>query len=101
MTKLFAGPSYIQPRVKATCPVNDEFINLKENIHEFSLKGKIILMGDFNARSGTLNKFVEFDHITRVDNEFTNYLEDIILPICNNVDEIIMNKVKTLDFVLN
>ena len=85
---IFVCTVYTSPRVKATCPVNDEFfINLKD----FSLKGKIILTGDFNARTGTLNDFAEFDHITRVDDEVlpTNYLEDIILPIHNNVDEII------------
>ena len=37
------------------------------------------------------NDFVEYDHIARIDDEIspTTYLENSILPIRNNVDEII------------
>ena len=59
-------------------------------------------MGDFNVRTGTVNDFVEIDHITRVDDVIlpTNYLEDIILPIRNNVDEINEQRQNLLDFCI-
>lgn len=45
-------------------------------------------MGDFNARTGTLNDFVEFDQISWVDSDLlpSNYSEDTNLPLRQNVD---------------
>ena len=34
---------------------------LEQEIHKYSIQGKIILLGDFNARTGTLNDFTEND----------------------------------------
>ena len=34
---------------------------LEQEIHEFSTQGQILLLGDFNARTGTLNDFIEND----------------------------------------
>ena len=34
---------------------------LEQEIHKYSKQGKIILLGDLNARTGTLNDFIEND----------------------------------------
>ena len=55
-------------------------------------------MGDFNARTGTLNDFVELDQISRVDIDLlpSNYLEDVNLPIHQNVDQGVNDQGKQL-----
>lgn len=77
---IFLCTIYIPPRLKSVCPDNDEiFDKLRDSIHEFSEQGKIILMGDFNARTGTLSDFIELDSLSKAENDLfpTNYLEDI------------------------
>lgn len=90
---------YIPPRIKSVCPENDEtFDKLKQCIQEYSTKGKLVLMGDFNARTGSLNDFVELDQLSRVDNDLlpSNYTEDIDLPFRENVDQIVNDQGKQL-----
>ena len=54
-------------------------------------------MGDFNARNGSLNDFVELDELSRPAHDcISNYLEDIILPSRQNVDQIVNNQRKYL-----
>jgi hypothetical protein len=44
---------YIKPRIKAVYPENDElFEQLTYYINKYSQVGKIIVMGDFNSRTG-------------------------------------------------
>ena len=90
---------YIPPRVKSVCPENDEiFENLKTCIQDYSIKGELILMGDLNARTGSLNDFVELDELSRPDHDLlpSNYLEYIILPSRHNVDQIVNDQGKYL-----
>ena len=89
---IFICTHYIPPRIKATCPKNDQlFKHLKEYINEFSALGNIMLMGDFNARTGVANDFIELDHICRADEGIlpSGTLEDRLLPKCFNIDKII------------
>ena len=55
-------------------------------------------MGDFNARTGSLNDFVELDETTTVDYDLlpSNYLEDIDLSSRQNVDQTVNVKGKHL-----
>lgn len=96
---IFLCLAYIPPRVKSVCPENDDiFDRLKSCIQDYSTKGKLILMGDFNARTGRLNDFVELDETTRLDYDLlpSNYLEDIDLPSRQNVDQIVNDQGKYL-----
>ena len=82
---------YIPPRVKSVCPENDEILeNLKTCIQDYSKKGELILMGDLNARTGSINDFAELVELSRPDHDLlpSSYLEDIILPSRQNVDQI-------------
>ena len=89
---IFICTLYIPPRIQATCPKNDQlFEHLKEYINEFSALGNIMLMGDFNARTGIADDFIELDHICQADEAIlpSDYLEDLLLPKRFNVDKII------------
>ena len=77
------------------CPKNDEiFDKLKQCSQEYSVKGNLVLMGDFNARTGTINDFVELDQISYVESDLlpSNYLEETDLLFRQNVDKIVMIK---------
>ena len=99
---------YIPPRIKSVCPENDGiFENLKTCIQDYSKKwitnfnnNNIIndLIGDLNARTGSLIDFVELDELSRPDHDLlpSNYLEDIILPSRQNVDQIVNDQGKYL-----
>ena len=74
---------YIPPKVKSVCPENDDiFESLTICINDYSTKGKLILMGDFIARTGSANDHVELDEITELDYDLltSNYLADINPP---------------------
>ena len=78
--------------MQATCPKNDQLLDhRKEFINEFSALGNIILMGDFNARTGVANDYIELDHICQADEGIlpSDYLEDSLLPKRFNIDQII------------
>ena len=54
-------------------------------IHKYSTQGQILLLGDFNARTGTLNDFIEND----ADDFLTmnnSYIRDKHFPKRNNAD---------------
>ena len=90
---------YMPPRVKSVCPENDNiFENLKTCIRDYSTQGKLMLMGDFNARTGVLNDYVELDETARLDLDLlpSDYLEDIVLPTRLNVDQIVNDQGKYL-----
>ena len=58
---------------------------LDKEIQKYSAKGKIILLGDFNARTGTLNDFIENDtHGPVLPNDI--YHLDEHCPKRNNAD---------------
>ena len=46
-------------------------------------------MGDFNARTGTSNDFIDLDMVSRVEDDILppSYLEDKVLPMRSNVDK--------------
>ncbi|XP_069118915.1 uncharacterized protein [Argopecten irradians] len=44
-----------------------DFIELKNEISKFSLDGKILLAGDFNARTGNLTDFQKHDDVSPHD----------------------------------
>ena len=48
-------------------------------------------MGNFNARTGVSNNFVELDNICQADKGIlpTDYLEDLLLPKRFNIDTFI------------
>ena len=90
---------YIPARLKLVCPENYEiFGGLKHCIQEYSSKRKLILKGVFNARTGTLNDFVELEQISNVDIDLlpSNYLEDVNLPFRKNVDQRVNDQGKQL-----
>ena len=87
--KHFICTVYLPSRIQATCPENDEFYEyLQENIITFTTQGKVILMGDFNARTGIPNDYVELDNIGRPVNGLLpqSYSEDKVLPKRYNID---------------
>ena len=55
-------------------------------------------MGGFNARTGTLNEFVELDQLSHVECDLlpSHYLEDTGLPFRQNVDKVINDQGKQL-----
>ena len=97
---IYLGTVYLKPRTSSVSPEHDNIIeNLRNSIHDFSQKGKIILMGDFNARTAELNDFVTLDNVSYQNcHEYlpTDYTTDIQLPQRQNMDFIINEQGKCL-----
>ena len=69
----------------------DIISNLDKEIQKYSAQGKVILLGDFNARAGTLNDFIENDtHGLVLPNDICHLDEHF--PKRNNPDDT-LNKV--------
>ena len=53
-------------------------------------------MGDFNARTGVANDFIESDHICQADEGTlpSDYLENLLLPKRFNIDKIISEQLR-------
>lgn len=92
---------YIKPRITSISPEHDAlFEKLTYFINKYSNQGKIILMGDFNSRSGSLDDFIKHDDII---NDTCNpdllpdsYNIDIPLQRRNNLDRTINEQGKNL-----
>ena len=70
--------------------MSDDYLSeLEEEISLFSRKGEVILQGDFNARTGTLNECILIDDFNSTtlpdDYEVDNYLNRLSED-CDNVD---------------
>ena len=73
---------------------NDDYILLEREISHFSNRGKIILLGDFNSRTGNSLDFIQNDD-TKL-NDFTN--KDL-LPDFYSIDN--CNKRINCDYIVN
>jgi len=90
---------YIKPRNRVICPENDIlFEQLAHHINRYSQLGKIILMGDFNSRTASLDDFIKLDHTIRgnIDSLPNQYISDIMLNNRNNIDKEINEQGKNL-----
>lgn len=90
---IFLGCIYISPRTHSVCPENDKIFDTLTNlVNKYSELGKVILMGDFNGRTGKLLDYIELDdtsNLLNLDGNFylpPNYTSDIVLPKRNNLD---------------
>ena len=58
---IYLAAVYLPP-LQSQCKAGEDVLSiLEQEIHKYSIQGKIILLGDFNARTGTLNDFTEND----------------------------------------
>lgn len=58
---IYLAAVYLPPLQSKRKAGEDVLSILEQEIHEFSTQGQIILLVDFNARTGTLNDFVKND----------------------------------------
>ena len=91
---------YLKPRTSSTSPEQDKiFESLRNSVYDFSQKGQVVLMGDFNARTAELNDFVALDNVSYQnckDHLPTDYSTDIQLPQRQNMDIILNEQGKCL-----
>ena len=88
---IFLAAVYLPPLQSQRKAGEDVISTLEKEIHKYSTQGQILLLGDFNARTGTLNDFIEND----ADDFLTihsTYNRDTHCPKRNNADYTI-NKV--------
>ena len=88
---IFLAAVYLPPLQSQRKAGEDVISILEKEIHKYSTQGQILLLGDFNARTGTLNDFIEND----ADDFLTihnTYNRDTDCPKRNNTDYTI-NKV--------
>ena len=88
---IFLAAVYLPPLQSQRKAGEDVISILEKEIHKYSTQGQILLLGDFNARTGTLNDFIEND----ADDFLTihnTYNRDTHCPKRNNADYTI-NKV--------
>ena len=58
---IYLAAVYLPP-LQSQCNAGEDVLSILEHeIHKYSIQSKIILLGDFNARTGTLNDFIEND----------------------------------------
>jgi len=58
---IYLAAVYLPPLQSQRKAGEDVLCVLEQEIHKFSAPGQIILLGNFNARIGTLNDFIEND----------------------------------------
>jgi len=58
---IYLAAVYLPPLQSQRKAGEDVLSVLEQEIHKYSKQGKIILLGDLNARTGTLNDFIEND----------------------------------------
>ena len=82
---VYLAAVYLPPLQSQRKAGDDVLSVLEQEIHKFSTQGQIILLSDFNARTGTLNDFIENDcqNFTAAD---TAYNLDKNWPKRNNAD---------------
>lgn len=84
---LFIGAVYIPPR-NSTYSKNidyDPYHELENEIINYTVQGDIMLVGDFNARTGTELDFITNDSATHIPIHY-NYKEDSDIGSRNNMD---------------
>jgi hypothetical protein len=75
------------------------FDSFQNSINTFSQKGRVILLGDFNARTSNLNDFIDLDNISHTNSNSylpTNYSADLPLIRRQNMDTSINEQGKHL-----
>ena len=88
---IFLAAVYLPPLQSQRKAGEDVISILEKEIHKYSTQGQILLLGDFNARTGTLNDFIEKDADDFLTIQNT-YNRDTDCPKRNNTDYTI-NKV--------
>ncbi|MEW8546197.1 MAG: endonuclease/exonuclease/phosphatase family protein, partial [Candidatus Thiodiazotropha sp.] len=104
---IYIGAAYIVPENSAVHAVYDVdfFLKLEEDISFFANKGKVLLMGDLNSRTGTKNDFINTSQdrtdsylfsnetpSTRVSMDRTvNRFGDMLLDLCKASGMCIVN----------
>ena len=58
---IYLAAVYLPPLQSQRKAGEDALSILEQEVYKFSTQGQIILLGDFNARTGTLNDFIEND----------------------------------------
>ena len=82
---IFLAAGYLPPLQSQRKAGEDIISILEKEIQKYSPQGQILLLGDFNARTGTLNDFIEND----ADDFLTihnTYNQDTLCPKRNNAD---------------
>ena len=85
---IFIGNIYLPPLRSQKKTAEDVISTLESEIQKYSKEGQIILLGDFNARTGLLNDFIEHDFIdsTNTNDVLDIYTTDNHFPKRNNSD---------------
>ena len=96
---IFVGALYISPKNSTYTTRQDESIYsiLYDDIAKFSREGKIMLMGDFNSRTGRAEDYIINDKVDFMP-DYTKlfYQGDMHLPSRNNMDREVRNYGKQL-----
>ena len=82
---IYLAAVYLPPLQSQRKTMEDVTSILEQEIHKYSTQGQILLLGDFNARTSTLNDFIEND----ADDFLTmnnTYIQDKHFPKRNNAD---------------
>lgn len=82
---IYLAAVYLPPLQSQRIAGEDVLSILEQEIHKYSIQGKITLLGDLNARTGTLNDFIENDCHDFLATDDT-YNLDKIWPKRNNGD---------------
>lgn len=82
---IYLATVYIPP-LNCQCKNGEDILSiLEEEILKYQQKGDIMLMGDLNARTSTLNDFIDNDS-ENVGTKIDNYVIDTAFPKRNNSD---------------
>ena len=80
---------YMPTEGSAAAVIEDSYERLKEDVLEYQQKGRVVLLGDFNARVGkstdvddVIGIFGE-DTCNRSGNKLISFLNELELVICN------------------
>ena len=83
---LYVGCVYMPSDSTSVAAVDAGYVRLKEDLHSFRQKRKVVLLGDFNARVG---RSVELDNVIGMFGEDTcnasgnSLFDDVEMVVCN------------------
>ena len=86
---LYIGCVYMPTDCTGTATIDDSYNLLNEDVLTFKQKGKVVLLGDFNARVGkssqvddVIGMFGE-DTCNASSNKLISFLNEVELVVCN------------------
>ena len=86
---LYVGCVYMPTDSTSVAAVDAGYVRLKEDVLSFRQKGKVVLLGDFNARVG---RSVELDDVIGMfgedtcnasGNRLVSFLKEVEMVVCN------------------